>query len=140
MPSTRVCKIHFFTYRRSIYLKLKKEGQIVYPLKRNTRINSVETFDYKQCIEFKGQQLTKDSCQRIAKNLTTFLNSLPVSNQVAGVFIWNGGRLIDSIIKQWASKRNYPTLYFEIANIPGKIQADPCESMENPALSRILKF
>lgn len=80
--------------------------------------------DFSIDIERRLKTFSDAQIQEIYDATLSFLdmfNDKPISC----IFMWNGYRVIDHALQVYAYEKNIKTLYFEIANIPGKIFVDP---------------
>ena len=117
----------FFTYRISLYAKLKKNKQRVCLVRKSKSKESYssETFE-----------ITKNACDVLSGKIS-HVNSVELyescfcalefldSKNFGYVFIWNGSNAADLAVGAWAKRHNLKTLYFEVGNMPGKIFVDP---------------
>jgi capsular polysaccharide export protein len=68
--------------------------------------------------------ITLKEAQKIYDATIQLLEQIPIE-QIDYFFIWNGCKVIDFAFRDFASKHGIKTLFFEIANIKGKLFVDP---------------
>lgn len=118
-------RLVYLTSRYSVYKTCIKENSFIFFI--NNYRNSKEKIsdNYIDSFEVQMKIYTPKSIKRIEVAITTTLNFIEEKFQnIIGCFIWNGSSLEDKIFEQWAKKHSFRILFFELANIPGKIQVD----------------
>lgn len=75
-------------------------------------------------IEYRLHTFNLRQVQKIYDSCLNFLENFSFEN-IKYIFLWSGYRVIDHALKTYASSRGIKTLYFEIANIDGKLFVDP---------------
>ncbi|WP_417088348.1 hypothetical protein [Megamonas funiformis] len=118
-------KLEFYVYKLSLYFLLKKENVKVHLIKKNYLINDKVSEELLcKCVEYKIGQINRKNARLIYLSTLGTLERWVNKNNTDAMFIWNGSS-IDSIAATiFASKYKIKTLYFEVANIPGKIFVD----------------
>lgn len=139
----------FFTYQYSVYLYLRKlvgENNVIF-IKDEHFNNGVAIS--KENVDRDLEVLLGMFSIPIAKELYnstfTLLNMIGAEN-IELLWCWNGQKVIDHAMADFAKRHNIHMLYFEIANIEGKIFVDPqgtnCESYlyKNGAILNCIKI
>lgn len=117
--------IFYITDKYSAYQYLAKKlirDNKVFFIKKNKIVSFPADFSID--IERRLKTFSDAQIQEIYDATLSFLdmfNDKPISC----IFMWNGYRAIDHALQVYAYEKNIKTLYFEIANIPGKIFVDP---------------
>ena len=130
----------FLTSNVSVYLYLKTKKAIVYFIKRKN-INKIEneikfliSTGLDNSLDVKLKNISYAEAQiayKLIYQKLTYLHQKYIFNYF---FIWNGCKLGDFACKDFAYKHNISTLYFEIANIPGKIFIDNQGTNKNSSI------
>lgn len=119
-------QMKFFVYKLSLYLLLKKNKAKVIFVKK---IDSNKKFSFydnliENTVEYKTGQMNLKQCSELYKAMYFSLEKNINKENVFSIFIWNGSMIDQKAGSFFAKKYNIKTLYFEIANIPGKIFVD----------------
>lgn len=118
-------RIIFLTIRYSVYRYIRHRCQhrneVVF-LSRKFIKNEVDVPDLSNDIEFKVEKNKKKLCD-VYRAVWGFGDTIPKT--VSYIFLVNGCKIADHAFQDIAKKYNIATLFFELANIPGKTFADP---------------
>lgn len=131
-------KTVIFTCKLSIYLAFKYQGKETYLISHISN-QSVYPQVEKSSDVLKGQQSIKTASDVYASTLGA-LFKIDQEFQIDIFCIWNGASSCDIAIADFAKQKNKKLLYFEIANLPGKMFIDPkgvnalSYLYENPAI------
>lgn len=77
-----------------------------------------------KAIEVLTHQYTIDQAEKLYSAAWQQLGRLPVA-KLAYFFIWNGNKIADLAMKNYAAAHDIKTLFFEISNVKGKLFVDP---------------
>lgn len=111
------------TLKPSLYIKLKRKGIksfLIRKLKRDTAIPELN-----KLIRISNNLLTKEEIITLYVSIFDHVQQMLDKNMIDIVFIWNGQGLTSSPLSAVANKNKFPRVYFELANIPGKLFVDP---------------
>lgn len=118
--------VFYITDKYSSYMyisrKLIRDNKAFY-IEKNHTTHFFAT-DFSVDIEKRLRIFSDKQIEEIYNTCLSFFdifNNMPISY----IFMWNGYRVIDHALQTYASEKNIKTLYFEIANMPGKIFIDP---------------
>lgn len=118
-------KLDFYVYKLSLYILLKKHQECVHFIKKsNTRYQKINEDIFNKSIEYRMGQLSKISVRDMYLSTFECLEKNSDIKSIKCIFIWNGSSIDTIAAGDFAKKYNIRTLYFEIANIPGKIFVD----------------
>ena len=121
---------HFATYR-----KLLKEHLIVYLIKKQRSIKiQLSDKEIINSFEYKARYFSKKLVQDLYNSSYLIIDKIIGSKDIEYIFMWNGCQIIDKAATDIARKNSIKTLYFEIANIPGKIFVDEKGTNANSSL------
>ncbi len=112
-----------FTLKPSLYIKFKRKGIksfLIRKLKANTSIP-----DLNKLIRISNNLLTKEEIVTLYVSIFDHVQQMLDKNMIDIIFIWNGQSLTSSPLSAVAKKNKFPRVYFELANIPGKLFVDP---------------
>lgn len=107
----------------SAYLYLKYHKCTVYLVKKRT-IDIKVNKEIKNTVEYRTGKLKYNQLEDIYISTYFFVNKIYKKESLDYIFIWNGTSIFDLPIIDFAKKYNIKTLFFEIANLPGKIFVD----------------
>lgn len=116
----------FFVYKLSLYLLLKRRGANVFFIKKRVE-NKDFIFNDKiieDTLEYKNKQMSLLQAKNLYKATYLSLEKNINRENIYAMFIWNGSTIDQKAASFFAEKNNIKTLYFEIANLPGKIFVD----------------
>ena len=122
--------IIFLTCNISVFLYLKFKKAKVYFVFRKTFQGLVEeklfitSKGLENSLDVKLAYLSKHEAQIAYRLIFKKISKLSKKYNFKYIFIWNGCKLGDFACKEFASKHNIRTIYFEIANIPNKMFVD----------------
>lgn len=91
---------------------------------KNEDYGNIEIPDLSKSYELLTHQVNLHTALKLYKMTWAILAQYP-HDQIKYFFIWNGHKIIDLAFKHFAKLNNIKTLYFEIANIKGKLFVDP---------------
>lgn len=117
----------YVTERYSMVKYLLENGaakESVFYLKKSLLKQSTEKPDLTKSIEVLVGQFDLHQAQDLYNAAWELLKNLPVT-QIKYFFMWNGNKIVDKAFKNFAENNGIKTLYFEIANIKGKLFVDP---------------
>lgn len=118
--------IDFYVYKLSLYLLLKKVKANVVFVKKSEIINDLN-IDKKiidKSVEYRVGQMNKRECNLVYLAMFSCLEKYVNKKEIVAIFIWNGSGIDELAATYFAQKYKIKTLYFEVANIPGKIFVD----------------
>lgn len=78
----------------------------------------------KETVEYKSKQMSLLQGEILYRATYSLLEKKVDKKNIYAMFIWNGSTIDQKAASFFAQKYNIKTLYFEIANIPGKIFID----------------
>lgn len=113
---------HFITIRPSIYILSRYQGQTTHLIKRS---KTTRDFDIKHSIEFLTGIYSEEQAREVANSVNDFFNENFVPERVECIHIWNGQKVANQSLSEWCERNRVSKLYWEITNIPGKVQVDP---------------
>ena len=116
----------FFVYKLSLYLILKKRGANVFFIKKRDVDKDfiIDNKIIKETVEYKSKQMSLLQGEILYRATYSLLEKKVDKKNIYAMFIWNGSTIDQKAASFFALKYNIKTLYFEIANIPGKIFID----------------
>lgn len=116
----------FFVYKLSLYLILKKRGANVFFIKKRDVDKDfiIDNKIIKETVEYKSKQMSLLQGEILYRATYSLLEKKVDKKNIYAMFIWNGSTIDQKAASFFAQKYNIKTLYFEIANIPGKIFID----------------
>lgn len=116
----------FFVYKLSLYLILKKRGANVFFIKKRDVDKDfiIDNKIIKETVEYKSKQMSLLQGEILYRATYSLLKKKVDKKNIYAMFIWNGSTIDQKAASFFAQKYNIKTLYFEIANIPGKIFID----------------
>lgn len=118
-------KIIYVADRFSVYKYMQSRcgciNKVIF-LNRKMVDPNAPTVDLNTCLELRSHQATITHMKLVFQAVWGIRNQ--VDWPVAYIFIWNGCKVTDYALTLLAQKYKIPTVYFEIANIPGKIFVD----------------
>ena len=119
-------RIIYIADRFSVYKYIQKQcsaGNSALFLNRRMIDSNISIPDLNECLELRLQQDTLNNMKLVYQTVWGIRRQ--IDWPVAYVFIWNGCKTMDYALTLLAKKYEIPTVFFEIANIPGKIFVDP---------------
>lgn len=116
----------FFVYKLSLYLILKKRGANIFFIKKRDVDKDfiIDNKIIKETVEYKSKQMSLLQGEILYRATYSLLEKKVDKKNIYAMFIWNGSTIDQKAASFFAQKYNIKTLYFEIANIPGKIFID----------------
>lgn len=118
-------KIIYVVDRFSVYKYMQSRckyiNEVIF-LNRKMVDPNAPKVDLNTCLELRLHQATVTHMKLVFQAVWGIRNQ--VDWPVAYIFIWNGCKVTDYALTLLAQKYKIPTVYFEIANIPGKIFVD----------------
>ena len=117
------------TYTYSVYRYLTKylsgNNKAVYLKRRHLRYKSYVSNSYfEKDLECMSGYVSLSDANRAYTAAINFLEHLGVNN-ISYIWCWNGCKIVDHALADFAHNYHIKTLFFEIANIDGKIFVDP---------------
>jgi len=111
------------TLKPSLLLKLKRNGIKSFLIKRIK--NNINLPELNKLVRISNNLLTEDEILTLFVSIYDHVKQLLDKHMVDLIFIWNGLGLISLPLSKVAKDNGVPRVYFELANIPGKIFVDP---------------
>lgn len=120
----------FLTYTYSVYRflhrRIESENKVYFInrhyyhscTEKNFKLDEIHTLE---CIT---KYVSKDDAYRAYYAAISILEKLGKEN-ISYIWCWNGCKIVDAALSDFAKKYSIKTLFFEIANIDGKIFVDP---------------
>ncbi|VBB05353.1 capsule polysaccharide biosynthesis [Lucifera butyrica] len=120
-------RLLYFTTCPSVYFSAKKAGADIKMLAlNNTAFNgSMEPECYENTLDVKSGELSRASAQKVARSIYANLLAANKSMNADTLFIYNGTTILGAVATQFARDQGLKTLFFELANLPGKMFVDP---------------
>jgi len=115
------CKV--ITLKPSLYFKLKRKGIksfLIRKLKRDAAIPELN-----KLIRISNNLLSKEEIITLYVSIFDYVQQMIDKNIIDIIFIWNGLGLTSSPLSAVAKEYKIPIVFFELANIPGKLFVDP---------------
>lgn len=78
-----------------------------------------------KALEYKLNLLNYSEANVFYKSIYTTLTKLHKLNKIEYLFLWGDTNLSEIILKQFASINSIKTIFFELSNLPNKLQVDP---------------
>lgn len=116
--------IIFITTNITVYLYLKLHNYNVYIPKIIKNVSSYPNWDLNNTIEVKMNYVDRKNSLKLFWSLLNCIDKLYQKYKFTYIFIWNGNKIGDVACSYYADKNKVYKLYFEIANIPGKLFVD----------------
>lgn len=113
----------FVTSMTVTFFYLKYHGCNVY-LARNCDDINIECDKLKETIDFKMGKLGEKEVYRVYKSIYIKIKEIYSKMDVYKIFLWNGNGAHDLAGIKFAGENNIGILFFELANIPGRIFVD----------------
>lgn len=116
-----ICTV--LTLKPSLYIKLKRKGItsfLIRKLKRDTTLPELN-----KLIRISNNLLSKEEIVTLYVSIFDQVQQMLDKNMIDIIFILNGQGLTSSPLSAVAKKNKFPRVYFELANIPGKLFVDP---------------
>lgn len=117
-------KMIFCVYKLSLYFLIKNSKSDVQLIKSEKKGFYGNKVVVNKCVEYNTKQLSYEQCDRIYAAMYRKLNDIIKAHNIDMIFIWNGSNIDGIAGKIFAQNYNIKTLFFEIANLPGKIFID----------------
>ena len=111
------------TLKPSLYIKLKRKGIksfLIKKLKRDTAIPELN-----KLIRISNNLLSKEDIETLYVSIIDHVQQMIDKNMIDIIFIWNGHGLTSAPLSAVAKENKIRRVYFELANIPGKLFVDP---------------
>ena len=120
----RLC---YFTSCPSVYFSAKKAGANVKMLALNNAAfnGPIEPGCYENTVDVRSGELSRESAEKVARIIYANLLAANKSINADTLYIYNGTSILGSAATQFARDHGLKTLYFELANLPGKMFVDP---------------
>ncbi len=112
----------YFTNKWALHLRARRIGLDSRLLRRPREEREV---DLGSTRELTAGVLRIDQARRLYWAATEALQELDAAEPLSGLLIWNGGDVVGAAARHFTRARGRPTLFLEIANLPGKLFADP---------------
>ncbi len=123
----------FVVTRLSVYSYLKKRGHNVHWVRKNT---SGPNLDTTKTLQVLAGRLSLRKASVFVSSLWCATDSLHRQWNVDLIIGWNGTGIDGPVIRQFSKQHGIKTLFLEVANIPGKIFADPQGTNAQSLLAR----
>ena len=112
----------FITYKFSLYLLAKSAGEIIYcSLRKNLKKH--RPLDYAS--DVLSEKVKLDNAIILYNNIMSLLDNVNKKFNFKYALIWSGSDTAELAISHWAAQNNIDRVFFEIANMPGKLFIDP---------------
>lgn len=131
-------KITFVTNRFSIVYNARNEGYFVVPIVNCKE--EISNSELPSSLEEISGMLNQRQLKNVYSSTYKALNNINNDTPIDYIFVWGGIRIMDSSAKKWASDKNVKTLFFELANLPNKLFADPYGTNAQSALAYDCSF
>ena len=120
-------KYVFVTHLLSIYLKCREESIKCHLISKYTRVpdDVFDVCDLHRTREIVGGVLSLEEASNMASAYMSKINMISQSALSTKLLIWNGQSILGKVATALRKKGHVKTLFFEIANVPGKIFVDP---------------
>lgn len=135
----------FITYTYSVYRFVKErlpKGNYLYFLNKYYYVYGKDTgfkINERESLECLTRYMSTNNANRAFYAAIGVLKKLGSQN-IKYIWCWNGCKVIDHALTDFANKYNIKTLYFEIANIDGKIFVDPVGTNSRSFLYKHVDF
>lgn len=116
-----------YTHLPSARLAVARMGRPCIMVSREQRkpMGVAEQVSLRETREIVAGRLSESPARRLARSVEHDLRQAVARRGVASVWSWNGANLFGEVGRAFAAERDLPTLFPEIANLPGKMFADP---------------
>jgi len=111
------------TLKPSLYIKLKRKGIRSYLIRKLKADTSVP--DLNKLIRISNNLLSKEEIATLYVSIFDHMQQMLDKNVIDIIFILNGQGLTSAPLSAVAKENKIPRVYFELANIPGKLFVDP---------------
>lgn len=118
------CRFIYITNLYSIARRIRKRSGTVYRVSP-VRIGEAVPEDVAQATEVISQRLTRKAGEALWRGARKAAEKALEKDGTDLILFWNGSAVKDRAVGALAREKGIPTLYFEIANLPGKLFADP---------------
>lgn len=122
----------FLTYRYHVYTYLKEitktKADVYYLNTSFIRKDSKEAYNNKALntdLECLTGDISIQGAEKLYASTIGLLGFLASHNDIEYIWCWNGYKIVDHALTDFAQEHHIKTLYFEIANINGKLFVDP---------------
>lgn len=122
MHENNLAESRFVTSRLSVYYYLKKKALNVHWIRKNTHSPCLEIGNTLQVLE---GRLSKRKASIFVSSLWNAIDSMHQQQSIDLIVDWNGTGVESPAIRQFSQSHGIKTLFVEVANISGKIFADP---------------
>lgn len=135
-------KYVFVTHLISIYLKCREQNIKCYLISKFNRISGagIDIIDLSRTREIVGGVLSPEEASNMASAYMSRINMISQSALSTTLLIWNGQSVLGKVATALRKMGCVKNLFFEIANVPGKIFVDPDGVNYDSHLRRILEF
>lgn len=129
----------FITNKLSIYLHGWREGKNIYLTKSSRKHIGVDV-ELGECYDVRAGFLSSSKSASLYAAVFSLACSIHRNREIDYCFLWGGDRTPEIALKDFCENFKLPVLYFEIANIPGKVFVDKkgvnarSDVYENPLL------
>lgn len=115
-----------YTLQYSAYRYLNKQGIQAYIPKKRFRATLDKSYqhNFQEFLDYKSKKMSLYSCCDLYATVQEDLNQLAQNNNVNCFFIWNGSSTEQIAADVFTKNQKISRLFFETANIPGKIFVD----------------
>ena len=117
------CTCKVVTLKPSLYIKSKRKGIKSFLIRKVRREKAIP--DLNKLIRMSNNLLSKEEITTLYASIFDHVQKMIDKNMIDIMFIWNGKGLNSSPLRAVAIKNKIPRVYFELANIPGKLFVDP---------------
>jgi capsular polysaccharide export protein len=110
---------NYYVYAQRRYLKDKHQVELI------RKSNKTFNIDVHDSLEVLAGKLSVDQAVAAANGVCAAAEKFTQQQLPSFIFMFNGLHIAEVALAQWAKERNIPIRFFELANLPGKIQIDP---------------
>lgn len=106
------------------YRFLKKQKTCVYFVHESSNEITIELNELCNCMEVKMGKCSIENAKVCYQSMWNILKKIEKIYDIDTMFIFQGVRIAEIALNQYAKKHEKKTLFFELSNIPGKIFCD----------------
>lgn len=117
-------KLCYLTTKNSIYIKYNNESSDIYLIKRDKSCVKKHSNDRLDSLEKRLNYLNEKELNLAFESTIKLLTKLENDYNFYGIFIWGGFSIFERAILDYCKSNNLRKTFFELSNIPGKIQVD----------------
>jgi capsular polysaccharide export protein len=117
-------KVYLLTDKMSVCLESMKfncKTILIKPIRYNINFDISK---FNDCLEVKAGTLSKHDSGILYESTLSKLREIHSEFEINGIWCWNGSGIIGKVVRDFCYENNIPKLFWEIANIPGKVFVD----------------